>query len=468
MNTLPPFDELESSAFEKFIRDLGQWMYQDADFSAGLDRNGRKCNGVDVVGIVDGTVVFGAKCNNDVNFTDDDAKKVSDDLETSARGKDLVSALKMLALGQNYRAPWVTLLNREKAGWMVSDAGLLSMQVFEMPIFESFKLVDRYFPGLREPFLGPAIPSIWRDAEDAYLDDCKGIVHHRCDMRGRQEELKQLVSHVEKPEAILAVVSGEAGAGKSRLLLECARRLDALATVVVYNNLGFFHPYQCEALPQDEECVVIIDDAHRVCDLASVVRGIWQRNAKASIVLGVRSLYKGHVLESLEHESFKPDETLELELGGLNSQGRRSLSDRGLDVAELEKAREFLEVLSLVQPFYDMDAHQLETISTLTRIEKRDVFDVLQECCEMGLVRRVDFSYWKVPYSVGEFVLSKACFDDRQRPTKFLEELAGRLDPVSMANALVNTNFVEFEGADPGRESAAPGAAMWELFRTRL
>lgn len=75
MNTLLPFDELESSAFEKFIRDLGQWMYQDADFSAGLDRNGRKCNGVDVVGIVDGKVVFAAKCNSDENFTDDDAKK---------------------------------------------------------------------------------------------------------------------------------------------------------------------------------------------------------------------------------------------------------------------------------------------------------------------------------------------------------------------------------------------------------
>ena len=103
-------------------------------------------------------------------------------------------------------------------GWRLWDRIDISRAVRHLPDQgAAIRLVDTYFPGYREAFLGVPKPGPWETAEEFFRPLTRmPVFSHDWRLAGRTQELDALIAFLRDARRRVAVVVGAGGIGKSR------------------------------------------------------------------------------------------------------------------------------------------------------------------------------------------------------------------------------------------------------------
>ncbi|MBK6942622.1 MAG: hypothetical protein IPH13_20795 [Planctomycetes bacterium] len=178
-------------------------------------------------------------------------------------------------------------------GWSCWDIDDISNAVRKLPPEAARELVRVHFGAAWiAPFLGVPVYSAfvpWQNYFELLLHN-DGLLRHVWPFVGRRDTLGKLDGFLRDPEALVAIVPGHGGIGKSRLLLEFAKRAtDAHPDAVlrfVANDVVIDAAALAE-LPQ--ECIVVLDDAHHHTREASQLTDFAKRGrGKVKLLLATR------------------------------------------------------------------------------------------------------------------------------------------------------------------------------------
>lgn len=140
------------------------------------------------------------------------------------------------------------------------------------------------------------------------------VFHHGRALVGRQDILARLLECVESrlasARATVVSLAAVGGSGKSRLLLEVARRIDAAAVRWVRDG----EPVSFGALSElpAGPLVLICDDAHRRPDLTELIRLVDFRSDPTVLILGVRPYGRAAVSTSVNVARFHTENWVDL------------------------------------------------------------------------------------------------------------------------------------------------------------
>lgn len=230
----------------------------------------------------------------------------------------------------------------EDTGWELWDADDLSQRARQLPLGDAVPLVRAHFgaPTVRS-FLGVDHDTPWSTLDDHFEPLLRPgrLFTHAWPFAGRDRELADLVAFAQG-DAWVAVLPGRGGVGKSRLVLEAGRRLEAQGVAVrVLDEGRVVLPEHVDRLP-DGPALIVVDDAHRRDDLPALVHLAHRARAAGrpvKVLLSTRPHAVGTLRSSLARAGVDaPDIHVAEPLGDLDDDGRRALAraalgDRGTD-----------------------------------------------------------------------------------------------------------------------------------------
>lgn len=221
-------------------------------------------------------------------------------------------------------------------GWRLWDRIDISRAVRHLPDQgAAIRLVDTYFPGYREDFLGVPRPGPWETAEEFFRPLTRmPVFSHGWRLAGRAQELDALMAFLRDARWRVAVVVGAGGIGKSRLLRQFADETsrpgaDRAAVKFVAADVPVM-PAEFEQLPATDPLAVVVEDAHDRSDAAVVVRGVLRRNPYAKIVISVRPYALADLLNRLRHAGVSPDDCMTVSVEELAPREAQQLAREAL------------------------------------------------------------------------------------------------------------------------------------------
>lgn len=494
-----PFDELPPDRFEDLVAELMQALHPDGH-ATRFGGPGEKQFGIDI--LVAGEVgnLATAQCKRHKEFGPAAVKAAVVEVTITAPKH-------YLFLSRLTATPGARKEVANHPGWKLWDGEDISRYIrTQLPPDHAVRLVDSYFPGYREAFLGVPQPAPWLPPEEAFPPGGQ-IYTHDWSLVGRADEVARLTKALHGPKRSLAALIGRGGIGKTRLLKAVAEGApDTGKNVRILQSGVPVHPSDFELLPL-HGLSVLIDDAHERDDLAYLLSGIWRRSADARILLSTRPYGWDRLRTSLARTGLLPDAVVSVELGDLKPSdakdlAREALGDdvdivvqrlarltadcplatvvggvlirRGrLDPAQLENDDEVrgaimrgfrdaliadseavdrdtrsavLDAVAALQPFRTNDEAFREALSALA--EKP--FDVLSKHLrsleDSGILRRRDASLRIIPDLLGDVILTQACYDERANlETGYLDRVRHVAEGSVLQHLFVNVSRVDWQ-----------------------
>lgn len=308
--TTLPFDELHPDVFEQFSLDLAKALHSEADVHR-QGGQGHTQYGVDIVIEQPDGRTLAIQCKRVQKFGP--AK--------------IAEAVRMLTTDVDHTEIFLTRVASPQAraeiakhtAWSLRDAEDLSAAVRTLADRDSaVRLIDTYFPGWRESFLGVAVPGPWLSADEFFRPFSQGNVYsHTWQLVGREAQLSSLRTWATGAgdNGAVAMLLGRGGIGKTRLLRSLADTLaDHGLKVRFLDPNAVVEPEHLELFPRGD-LIVIIDDAHDRTDIAQIVSGLCRFRPDAKVLLSLRPYAKTQVLSELRkagrHQSEIPTNALE-------------------------------------------------------------------------------------------------------------------------------------------------------------
>jgi transcriptional regulator with XRE-family HTH domain len=321
-------DSVLPDDFEQFSAELAMHLHP----GAVVRRNGGpgcKQGGVDIIVQFPDGIRDGIQCKREKEFG-------------PAKVREAVGELTM-----DVRRCYIYLSRRATAkaraemdkhqGWELLDAVDLSAAVRNLGDQDAaVRLVDSYFPGQREAFLGVRAPTPWLTCDEFFQRESGDRIYsHRWTLAGRSAELKTLQEFLGDPGCRVAQVVGIGGLGKSRLLRELALqgeqqgawRFRFPARTAQIDASDF------ERLPPAKGLVVVIDDAHDRAELPVIIEGVWRHRQGAKIILALRPHGLGQLAADLRRAGVHLTELERCELGDLQYVEAEALAREALGPA---------------------------------------------------------------------------------------------------------------------------------------
>src|SRR5665213_3015500 len=214
--TILPVWDLAPDKFEELVADLGQDLRPDA-FVSRYGGPGHTQNGVDIVAEKNSRYVLTFQCKRVEEFGRADVR--------NAVGRVTIEAdAHVLVISRRSASPASRKEMQLHPGWTLWDAQDISRNVRGLPLEKSVRIVDTYFPGWREDFLGMAEPGPWLEPSEFFRPFSTGAFYnHDWTLVGRSTELAALLTFVSDPEQRIGLLVGRGGIGKSKLLFEVSR-----------------------------------------------------------------------------------------------------------------------------------------------------------------------------------------------------------------------------------------------------
>ena len=210
-----------------------------------------------------------------------------------------------------------------RAKWMWWDASRITSEVQQLePCEAGMNLVQRFGKEwVRRLFVWgdqPLLPWAEFFADDVSPD--RRHFHHRTNFQPRRETLDRIEAFARDGIGRALIVSAAGGQGKSRLLLELARKLEQApgAPRVRFLNVTSrgLSEDQADWLGREGDLVLVVDDAHRVVEvLGDVARAVSKAKSVRMVVVtrpqaeeSIRSqLYRQGYAERLESVLHLPE-----------------------------------------------------------------------------------------------------------------------------------------------------------------
>ena len=277
-----PLSKLAFGQFEQFITELMQLRFPDAAVNR-LGGQGDDQRGYDVlVRHQDGRLV-GIQCKQVKQF----GKKA---IQAVIAAAELKVNESVIALSRPATAA-ARFEMLEHAGWSLWDQDDLSRQARnQLSREDALRLVDSYFPGMRESFLGVRAPGPWLKPEEFFRVTPTTLLDHRQALVGRQAIVDSIRDWARNGSSPIGLLVGRGGLGKSKLLYEVARDESADAPVQFRFLDVQQQPSQegFDLLPLEGKLVVVIDDAHDIENVAAIAAQLRAQRPAAKLLLATR------------------------------------------------------------------------------------------------------------------------------------------------------------------------------------
>lgn len=503
-----PFDQLSDEAFEAFVRDLYRGLHPELEVTRN-GSTGYKQFGVDVFATGKG-IRLGIQCKHEKRFGPADVKKVVEEVRLEA---ETTSGL--LALSRPTASPGARLEMHKHTGWTLWDGEDLTTRVRDLPKETQLRLIDAYFPRMRELFLGIPDPSPWLLVTE-YEPALAGRLGYdrQFGLVGRADELERLSQLIADHERIVFVV-GRGGIGKTRLLTELAHAESARQ--VRFASKGPISPETFDLLPEGAP-VIILDDALSLDSSAeSLVAGICAARPDATVVLSIRPQFEPELRKrlSIAHASAnrikvevtdlpipEAEELAREALGKAASSwtveqlGRagydcpllivigahlikeghllaESLLGKGNLREEIlthfadaltsgsngDRQRSVLDALASVQPARLDDSESRDALIALSDQPEHAVLRAIDELEDLGIVMRRKQSVRVVPDLLGEAILEHALVTSSGIDTRWSTRIAQLVRGGALANAIRNVSLVDWHRRQ--NSDSRLGSALW-------
>lgn len=499
-----PFENLSDEAFEAFIRDLSARKYPDRTATRN-GSTGHKQFGVDVF-IDGGGERIGVQCKRHKTFGPEDIRAAVAEVTAEAK---ITSGV--IALSRKTATPAARLEMQDHPGWRLWDGEDLSALVRQLPRRDALALVDTYFRGMREPFLGVREPSPWLtpDEYDTALAGRLGV-DRDFELVGRENELHRLIDLSAALEERIILI-GRGGIGKSRLLRAFAR--SDIGRAVVFASRGSIAPEGYEALPEGAPVVVIDDAMDLEFDVRALELGIRRIRPDATLVMSTRPRATPQLhaaLELSDPEAAKISITLDdLSIDAAESLAREALGELASDtrveglarvgydcpfmivlgahliregvltdkdlVTQNELRQQILtrftdivirgsnadariavlQAIAAVQPANLKDSEFLDVIASVSNIDEARVLDVVDELDDLGLVLRRGQTVRVVPDLLGDAILERALVSRSGLDKRFAIRLADEARGLALSHALRNVSVIDWQRRAQGPSELA-------------
>jgi transcriptional regulator with XRE-family HTH domain len=276
-----PMGGLPADRFEQFVADLLERRCPDATVSR-LGGQGDDQRGYDILlEHADGRKV-GVQCKREQQFG---PKKIEKAISVAELDVDE----SIIALARPATSAARFEIDKHPQ-WVLWDQEDMSRQVRQLPRESALRLVDSFFQGYREPFLGIRAPGPWLTVDEFFPVSATTLLHHRQALAGRQATVDEIADWLDDAEeSPIGVLIGRGGLGKSKLLFEVAAR--TYDQPVNFRFLAVGHtpmPESFDALPNDGRLVVVIDDAHNVDAIAGIAAQLRLRRQTVKLLLATR------------------------------------------------------------------------------------------------------------------------------------------------------------------------------------
>lgn len=508
-----PFENLPDDAFEAFCRDLISFKYPERKVTRN-GSTGQKQYGVDV--FVDGAGErIGVQCKRHKSFGPADIRSAVGEVLPEAH---ITSGVVALSRGTASAAARLEMPKFQN--WSLWDGEDLSRLVRELPADQALKLVDTYFNGLREDFLGVRLPSPWLTPNeyDAALPGRLGM-DRDFELVGRAEQLERLSQLTANHEKLVLVV-GRGGIGKTRLLRAFA--LSDQGREVRFAARGPVAPEAYDLLPGGAPIIVIDDATDSEVDVSSLVLGIQRARADATIILSVRPRLISQLREQLamteaetidvtvelsdltvpEAESLARealgDQTTEtraeslarigydcpflivvgahlvrtgkLSDNDLQSQGplRSEILTRFADIvvrgSNADARRAILGAVAAVQPAPLDEPAFVDGIAAVSGQEHDRVLEVVDELEDLGLIIRRGQTVRVVPDILGDAILERALVSDSGIAKEFAKRIADHATGRALTHAIRNVSIIDWHRRSEGPSQLAD--VLWSTLTT--
>jgi transcriptional regulator with XRE-family HTH domain len=340
-----PLGMLPEDVFEKFSTDLAHQVYPHPHVVHGYGSRGHKQGGIDIEVRHPEGLPTGIQCKRAEQFGPIDVSNAVKALTLEVR--ECIIFLSRVA------SPGARQEIAKHADWQLRDVADISREVRNLPDrVAAIRLVDTYFPGYREAFLGVAKPSPWETPEAFFRPlSANPVFTHGWELVGRHKEMDALAALFQDTRRHVALVVGPGGIGKSRLIRQFGLDMSQpgpLRAAVLFaatdrpiEGAGF------EQLPNDGRLAVVVEDAHARPDAATIVRGTLRRHPDARIVFSVRPYALADLQNDLRSVGVYPDDCVIVVLDELSVPDAQALAREALgDVAQPA----FAEWLGAVAP----------------------------------------------------------------------------------------------------------------------
>lgn len=518
-----PLEELTEERFEDLLAELMTAMHPDGHASRYGGR-GQKQYGIDILVAAGGMNLATGQCKRHREFGPAAVRKAIMEVTIGAPKN-------YLFLSRLTATPAARREAGKHASWELWDGEDISRYIRRLPREQAVRIVDTYFPGHRESFLGIPASGPWLHPEEHFDAIRSTIFNHDWSLAGRQDQLTMLVGTAYQADATLTFVVGAGGIGKTRLLKAVAAAAPPNAQVRILSGDAQVSAADFELLPQDGELSVVIDDAHELTEVTGVVAGIWRRNKNAKVVLatrpyGLQPLKEGlarHGLLPLPHtevglDDLDFDDSTALAREALGGKAPEAVARRlaklttdsplatvvggvligqgQLEASALEQddnvrfhimrgfrdalvsdplaydpptRRAVLDALAALQPFRTNEATAREALSEIVGKPYDELHKHLRSLENAGILRRRGESVRIVPDLLGDVILTEAAFDDANPlGTGYLARIEPLVTGSSAEHLFINVSRVDWQVRNKRDDAPSLADSLWAAFKARV
>lgn len=511
--------DLTPEKFEQFSADLVQLLHPDSSVHR-FGEQGHKQDGVDIIAVKPSGEIDGAfQCKRRQQFGPEEVKKA-----VEAVPKDF--SLANYILLTRTASPDARKKILDYAGWFLWDDEDISRVIRQqIPKDRAVRLIDTYFPGMREPFLGVKEPGPWQTPEEFYGQFRGNIYSHDWHMVGRADILKSSLDFVKDKDQWIAAIVGRGGIGKTRFLRAIADAVEKPGHEVRILGSKGVGPEHYELLPTEGELLVMIDDAHERTDIAEIVAGIKRVVPGAKVLLSLRpygltqlandlrriqvhtSEFPRWEIRDLTHDDamqlvreilddFRNDTVIK-RLAHISTDcpliavvGAELLKRGDLNITSLEKddgirteilsrmrdalvadplggnaeiRQKALEAISIMQPAHIKDETFQAALATMTGLDFDQLLPHINSLEDAGVLLRRGQSIRIVPDLLGDAILTDACFDSRSGMTKgYIERARQQLSGKPLQHVFINASRVDWQIRQEGGDATSLVQSLWD------
>jgi transcriptional regulator with XRE-family HTH domain len=518
-----PLEELTEERFEDLLTEVAATLHQDGHASRYGGR-GHKQHGIDILVTANGTNLATGQCKRHREFGPAAVKKAINEV-TIAAPKNYLFLSRLIA----------TPAARKEAGkhatWELWDGEDISRHIRNLSREQAVRIVDTYFPGHRESFLGISAPGPWLLPEEYFGTPHSTVFNHDWALVGRQTQLEQLVSAVRQSDAAVAFLVGAGGVGKTRLLKAFADAAPAGAQIRILPGNVQVSATDLELLPDDRGLTIIIDDAHEITEIAGIIAGIWRHNLSAKVILATRPYGLRTLKEEMARHGLLPMPHAEVVLGDLEFDEAVALAREALggaappsvarrlarltmdsplvtavggvlikqgqleptaleqdDNVRLHIMRGFrdalvndplsydppirhavLDAVAALQPFRTDEEAARTSLSAIVGKPYDELHKHLRSLENAGIMRRRGEALRIVPDLLGDVILTEAAFDDTNPlGTGYLSRVEPLVTGSSVEHLFVNVSRVDWQIRHMREDAPNLADSLWAAFRTRV
>jgi transcriptional regulator with XRE-family HTH domain len=504
-----PLEELDPGDFEDFAVTLACALYPGAE-AYRLGKSGHKQYGFDVLVEQDGAVLAGIQCKRVRQFGPREVTK-----SVAAAAMEVDAALIFLSRAAS---PDARAALRAHRGWQLWDRNKISHKVHDLPPDRAVLLVDRYFPLLREKFLGIPLGPWLEPVRYVSRTGHSERSSHQWPLTGRDNLLDELARFAGGSAGRVGVLAGRGGAGKTKMLHALCERLPTWEMNIRFLDRDpVLGDRAFEQLPAGR-LLVVIDDAHdEDAPVGKVVAGVLAANPDACVLMTLRPDGERRSRRQLHQAGVDPQQVTRWELADLelpeaemlaravlgprhtyaaprlaaaardcpfllvtgairvregtlelqrfegDDRLRRELVEFAGDaiaVGETGVREEVLHAVAALQPLRTWDGAFRSALEQLTGRTFDQVLPHLSAWEDAGILLRRGQTYRIWPDLLGDALLAQAVSArDRSAPTGYLDRVRRAAEGDALANLIVNACRIDWQ--EPPVRRGRLVASLW-------